>query len=112
MMAVAVAAETLKPDFIAVATLPATLVEVVPRLLVEVVLQCWSAQAGQSGVGGNAWVGCCGYPSGGGGGWFGGGGGACYGGSGSGSTMRTQLNSNNNILKATKTEMDKSLSVL
>ena len=37
-VATAVAAEPLKPDFIAVATLPATLVQVVDSLPVEVVL--------------------------------------------------------------------------
>jgi|GEM_PF-614037 len=44
-------------------------------------------QAGQFGIGGNAWSGCCGYPSGGGGGgWYGGGGGYYYGGGGGGSS--------------------------
>jgi len=44
-------------------------------------------QTGQFGIGGNAWQGCCGYPSGGGGGgWYGGGGGYYYGGGGGGSS--------------------------
>ena len=53
-------------------------------------------QAGQFGVGGNAWAGCCGYPSGGGGGgWYGGGGGYYYGGGGGGSSyVNPNLTSN------------------
>jgi hypothetical protein len=53
-------------------------------------------QTGQFGVGGNAWGGCCGYPSGGGGGgYYGGGGGYYYGGGGGGSSyVNPSLTSN------------------